>query len=187
MSQQKTLSEFRIRGLAPTPPDGCVMLLEEVGGARLLPIHTGAWEAQSLMLEVSGVARSRPLTHDLLVSVVTAFGWGVKRIVVTEVKDSVFYARIIFEKDGEEKSIDARPSDALNVAVRAKCPIYVEQCVFEGSEPILKPIEKDELARFREQLESADLSKAFEDLEGKPAPKERGDEKAPEKDDAPPG
>src|SRR5579883_803999 len=173
MTQSESFSEFRIRGLQPVAPDGCLMVLEEVGGARLLPIHTGSYEAQALALEAAGVPRPRPLTHDLLVSVVAELGWAVKRVAVTEVKDGVFNARIVFEKDGAEKIVDARPSDALNVALRARCPIFVEQRVLDDAP--LKPIEKDELARFREQLEKVDPSKAFEELEGKPAPRERGE------------
>jgi bifunctional DNase/RNase len=169
-------AEFRIRGLAPLPTDGCLVVLEEVGGARLLPIHTGSHEAQALALEASGFAPSRPLTYELLVSLLSTVGWAVKRIVVTEVKSEVFYARIFLEKDGEERSVDARPSDALNVALRARCPIFVAQSVFDQAEAILKPIAADELARFKEQLAKEDPSAAFAALEGTPAPKEPGGE-----------
>jgi uncharacterized protein len=169
-------SEFKIRGVAPLSSEGCIVVLEEVEGARLLPIHTGPHEAHALALEASGTARARPLTHDLLLSILTTVGWTVQRIVVTEVKSDVFYARIFLEKEGEERSVDARPSDALNVALRAHCPIYVAQRVFDEAEAILKPIAADELARFKEQLEKVDPSAAFAELEGKPAPKEPGSE-----------
>jgi bifunctional DNase/RNase len=172
MSQSEI--EFKLRGLAPVSADECILVLEEVGGSRLLPIHTGAHEAQALALEVSGVARSRPLTHDLLLSVLETVGWTVKRITVSELKDGVFHAKILLEKDGAERVVDARPSDALNVAARARCPIFVAAAVLEEARPIMKPIEKDDLARFREQLDTTDVAAAFAELEGKPAPEEPG-------------
>jgi bifunctional DNase/RNase len=170
------MSEFKIRGLAPVSAEEVILVLEEMGGARLLPIHTGAHEASALALEVSGVARQRPLTHDLLLSVLSTVGWAVKRVVVSEIKSDVFYARIYIEKDGEERSVDARPSDALNVAVRARCPIYVADQVLDRAEPILKPIDAEELERFRKELETHDPAAALAALEGKQAPREPGRE-----------
>ncbi len=164
--------KVRIHSLAPMESEGCFMVLEEVEGTRLLPILTAVPEAQALALRVSGFAPPRPMTHDLLVSLLQATGWSVARIVVSELKDDTFYARIEIAKDGETRSVDARPSDALNVAVRTGAPIFVAASVFEKSELVLKPISKDEVARFKDQLDTADLSKLFEELERKPAPTE---------------
>jgi bifunctional DNase/RNase len=112
------------------------------------------------------------MTHDLLVSTIKAVGWSVARVVVTEVKNNTFYARIHLTRGDEEVSVDARPSDALNVAARSACPIYVATAVFESTDLVMKPISKDELTSFKEKLENADISQIFKDLEGRPAPKE---------------
>jgi bifunctional DNase/RNase len=165
-------TRVRIHALAPVSENGCLLLLEEVEGARLLPIFTGPSEAQALALEFSGVTPPRPMTHDLLVSVIEAMGGSVSRVVVSEVKDSTYYARIELKRGDEMISIDARPSDAINVAVRCACPIYVASQVFANTDTIMKPIAEDEIARFKEQLEKADVSREFDALEGRDAPKE---------------
>jgi bifunctional DNase/RNase len=166
-------TRVRIHALAPVSANGCLLLLEEIEGARLLPIFTGPSEAQALALEFSGVTPPRPMTHDLLVSVIAAMGGSVSRVIVSEIKDSTYFARIEIKRGGETITLDARPSDAINVAARCACPIYVASQVFANTETIMKPIAEDEIARFKAELEKADVSREFEALEGRPAPEEK--------------
>ena len=110
MGREERAVEFRVRGVTTVPPSECIIVLEEVRGARLLPIHSGGFEAQSLTLALSGLKLPRPLTHDMVLSVVQALGWTLRRVTVCDLSESVFYARVDFEKDGVRTSIDARPS-----------------------------------------------------------------------------
>ncbi len=162
----------RIHSLSPVAEGGCILLLEEIDGARLLPIVCGIAEGQALAMKASGIEPLRPMTHDLLASTIEALGGTVGRVVVTEVKDDTFYARVIVDLRGEELSMDARPSDALNVAVRCGAPIFVADGVFEKTECVWKPISEDDVEKFRRELETADPGQAFAALEGKPAPHE---------------
>src|SRR5271156_2921077 len=88
--------EVRVRALGPISAESCVLVLEELGGARLLPIFTSAPDGDAIARQVSGVATPRPLTHDLLLTIVKAFGASVKRVVISDVRDGTFYARIDF-------------------------------------------------------------------------------------------
>lgn len=173
MSQTNEIKPVRIRALAPGENGlGCVVLLEEIDGTRMVPIVTGSSEGQAMAMKVAGVATPRPLTHDLLTNVIEATGWKVARVVVTELKNETFYARLDLEKDGERREIDARPSDAVNVALRTGAPILVAEQVFASVEPLHSPISQGEVAKFKSQLEGADLSRIFEELEKKPGPRE---------------
>jgi bifunctional DNase/RNase len=178
--------EVRIRALGPITPESCVLLLEELAGSRVLPIFTSIGDGEAIARQVAGYEPPRPLTHDLLLRIVRAFGWTVARVVVTEVKDGTFYARIDFVRGNVECSIDARPTDAVNVALRAKAPIFVAERVFADGDAVLKPIEEDEVKKFREDLDSLDLGKVFEELEKRPAPRESAypDREGPDTDAA---
>jgi bifunctional DNase/RNase len=164
--------EVRIHALSPTPEGGCILLLEEVGGSRILPIVCGMAEGQAIAMKASGIEPLRPMTHDLLASTIEALGGTVERVVVTEVKNDTFYARVLVRRRAEKLSIDARPSDALNLAIRCDAPIFVTEHVFSQTECVLKPISGDEVERFKQELESADPAALFRELEGKPAPGE---------------
>ncbi len=178
--------EVRVRALGPVSEQSCVLILEELAGVRLLPIFASIPDGEAIARHVAGVAPPRPQTHDLLQKVVETLGWAVTKVLITEVKDGTFYAKIELSREGQTVSIDARPTDAVNVALRAHCPIFVVESVFSSGDSILKPIEASERARFREDLEKLDLSKVFADLEKKPAPIERGDRpsRADDADDA---
>lgn len=165
--------EVRLHSLAAAGDgQGCILLLEEVGGSRLLPIVTGPAEGQALVLKAAGTRLPRPMTYDLLVSLIAATGFKFERVVVSEIRDGTFYARIHLRKGDETLSVDSRPSDAVNVALRAECPIFVSEGVFADGGPVLKPISGDEIARFKSDLGGELTSKTFEDLGGAPAPKE---------------
>jgi bifunctional DNase/RNase len=108
-----------------------VVILKEVEGDRHLPIWIGPFEAEAIAMELQGVSSSRPLPYDLLRSVVSELGGEVSRILITEISNDVFYARIVIDHNGMGVEIDSRPSDAIALAVRVKVPIFVDDSVME--------------------------------------------------------
>jgi uncharacterized protein len=118
-----------IVGLTTSPASGgaYALLLKEVEGTRQLPIIIGAYEAQSIALEMEGIKPPRPLTHDLLKNVIDAMGFAVLEVTISELKEGTFYATIILD----EQPIDARPSDAIALAVRCGIPVYVAEKVMQ--------------------------------------------------------
>ena len=122
-----------ILGLSSSPATGgaYAILLKEVDGKKRLPIIIGAFEAQAIALEIEGIKPPRPLTHDLLKQLTDSLGATVLEIVIDELRDNTFYAKIILEVSGFSQEIDARPSDAIALAVRAQAPIYVYDSVME--------------------------------------------------------
>ena len=108
-----------------------VVILKEKGAERYLPIWIGPAEADSIAIKLQDVQVPRPLTHDLVRNIVHALGAKVSYIVVNDLKDDTFYAKIVLEVDGKTLDIDARPSDAIAIAVRVNAPIYAEESVLE--------------------------------------------------------
>ncbi|MBI2288514.1 MAG: bifunctional nuclease family protein [Chloroflexi bacterium] len=108
-----------------------VVILKEKMADRYLPIWIGPAEADAIAVKLQGVSVPRPLTHDLLCSVISAFGANVKFITVSELKNDTFYAKITLNVDGGQMEVDARPSDALALAVRVEAPVYVEESVLD--------------------------------------------------------
>ncbi|MDP3878949.1 MAG: bifunctional nuclease family protein [Dehalococcoidales bacterium] len=125
-----------------------VVILKEKLADRYLPIWIGPAEADAIAVELQGVSVPRPLTHDLLRSVIDAFGAKVSSIVVNDLKNDTFYAKITLNVDGEQMEIDSRPSDALALAVRVSAPVYVDESVMDKAGILLdketgKPISGD--------------------------------------------
>ncbi len=118
-----------------------VVILKEKGADRYLPIWIGPFEANAIALKITGVKPDRPITHDLMASTMAELGIGLARIEVSSLADEVFYARMHLRQDGREIDVDARPSDAIALAVRLECPIFVADEVFEKAGVIP---EKDE-------------------------------------------
>ncbi|RIK40268.1 MAG: bifunctional nuclease family protein [Chloroflexi bacterium] len=108
-----------------------VVILKEVAGDRHLPIWIGAFEAEAIAMELQGIPASRPLPYDLLRSVIGELGGELRRIVVTDLTQDVFFARIVIDRAGIAVEIDSRPSDAIALAVRAKVPILVDESVMD--------------------------------------------------------
>lgn len=122
-----------IFGLSLTPSisgGGYAIILKEVSGNRRLPIIIGQYEAQSIALELEGIKPPRPLTHDLLKEVIETFGYSVNYIVINELRDSTFYAKIKFDSTSIEE-LDARPSDAIAIALKFSSPIYVNSEIMD--------------------------------------------------------
>lgn len=125
--------QCEILGLSTSPATGgaYAILLKEIDGVRRLPIIIGSFEAQAIALEIEGIKPPRPLTHDLLKQLIDNLGGSVVEVIVNELKDNTFYAKIILEASGLTNEIDARPSDAIALAVRTYAPIYVSESVME--------------------------------------------------------
>ena len=127
--------QCEILGLSSSPSTGgaYAILLKEMEGNRRLPIIIGAFEAQAIALEIEGIKPPRPLTHDLLKQITDNLGANVVEIIVDELRENTFYAKIILEVAALTQEIDARPSDAIALAVRAQAPIYVAESVLQSA------------------------------------------------------
>ncbi len=101
-----------------------VVILKETGGDRMLPIWIGPAEASAIAMELAGIKFSRPLTHDLLSTIVGSLGSELVRVLITRVEENTYFASLVFRRDGEMISIDSRPSDSVALALRASAPIY---------------------------------------------------------------
>ena len=124
--------EMKIRGLMMDPVTNMpIVILKDVNGNTVLPIWVGVYEANAIALEIEKVSTPRPMTHDLISNLLLGLNTGVRKVVVSELKDDTFYAVIWLDRDGELISVDSRPSDALALALRLDCPIYVEETVLK--------------------------------------------------------
>ncbi len=155
--------EMKIRGLMMDPVTNMpIVILKDLAGTQVLPIWVGIYEANAIALEIEKVATPRPMTHDLLKNLLLGLETGVQKVVVSELKDDTFYAVIWLERDGEVISIDSRPSDALALALRVDCPIYVEEEVLKSSKSAASMAEKsgnEELKRWLEGLNDEDFGR----------------------------
>ena len=127
--------EVKIRGLMMDPSSGTpIIILKDVNSETMLPIWVGAYEANAIALEIEKIAPQRPMTHDLLRNLIVEMGASVERVVVTELRDNTFFAVIeMRNQSGAALLLDSRPSDAIALALRADCPIYVNEEVIRAS------------------------------------------------------
>src|SRR2546423_4420991 len=108
-----------------------VVILKEVDSERYLPIWIGPYEADAIALELQEVPMQRPFTHDLLRAVVAELGASVTHVLINDLREDTFYARIVLDAQGRHAEVDSRPSDAIALAVRVHCPIYVDDLVLD--------------------------------------------------------
>lgn len=129
------LVEAEIWSIARIGQDNAV-LVRPVGGELAVPIYIDQYQTQSILIGLGNVAMPRPLTHDLLVSILGELEVTIDRVEITGLKDGTFYAQIVLERSGTKLTVDARPSDSIAMAVRLKCPIFIAESVVEevGSE-----------------------------------------------------
>jgi uncharacterized protein len=127
--------EVKIRALMMDPNSGTpIIILKDINSETMLPIWVGAYEANAIALEIEKIAPPRPMTHDLLRNLIVELGLRVERVVVTSLRDNTFYAVIeLAGQDGELMRLDSRPSDAIALALRADCPIFVDLEVIQAS------------------------------------------------------
>lgn len=139
-----------------------LVLGEKVGEKRRLPIIIGGFEAQAIAIELESMTPSRPLTHDLFKSFADEYKILIKEIVIYNLVEGIFYAKLISERDGEEVEIDTRTSDAIALAVRFKCPIYTHEFLLASAGIILDESDEeesieDELNEIEDDLKSSDI------------------------------
>ena len=155
--------EMTIRGLLMDPVANTpIVILKDVAGDTVLPIWVGVYEANAIALEMEKVTTPRPMTHDLIKNVLTGLETQVHKVVVTELREDTFYAVIWLEREGEVVSIDSRPSDALALALRVDCPIFVDDLVLKSSKLATNMPDKitnDELRKWLEGLNDEDMGK----------------------------
>lgn len=155
--------EMKIRGLMMDPVTNMpIVILKDVDGSAILPIWVGIYEANAIALEIEKVTTPRPMTHDLIKTLLMGLSAGIRKVVVNELRDDTFYAMIWLEKDGELITVDSRPSDALALALRLDCPIYVDESVLKNSKTagsVSDKVNNEELRRWLEQLNDEDLGR----------------------------
>lgn len=155
--------EMTIRGLVMDPVTQTpIVILKDVGGDTVLPIWVGVYEAHAIQLEMEKVSMPRPMTHDLIKNVLVGLDTQVHKVVVTELKEDTFYAVIWLDHGGEVISIDSRPSDALALALRVDCPIFVDDLVLKSSKVAANRTDastQEELRKWLEGLNDEDLGK----------------------------
>jgi hypothetical protein len=155
--------EMKIRGLMVDPVTNMpIVILKDVAGASVLPIWVGMYEANAIALEIEKISTPRPMTHDLIKSLLLGLNTGLRKVVVSELKDDTFYAVIWLDREGELISVDSRPSDALALALRLDCPIFVDDSVLKSSKQTnagLDKVNNEELRRWLEGLNDEDLGR----------------------------
>lgn len=155
--------EMKIRGLMMDPVTNMpIVVLKDVEGESVLPIWVGVYEANAIALEIEKVTTPRPMTHDLLKNVLTSLEAQVRKVVVSDLRDDTFFAVIWMERNGGTISVDSRPSDALALALRVNCPIFVEDEVLKSSKLASAAndrVSNDELRKWLEGLNDEDLGR----------------------------
>src|SRR5579872_89204 len=155
--------EMKIRGLMMDPVTNMpIVVLKDANGVAVLPIWVGVYEANAIALEIEKVQTPRPMTHDLLKNVLLGLDVQVQKVVVNELRDDTFYTLIWVTRNGQTMSIHSRPSDALALALRVDCPIFVEETVLKSSKVSTAISEKstsEELRKWLEGLSDEDLGR----------------------------
>lgn len=145
------------------------LMLAEVGGKRSLPIIIGGFEAQAIAIELEKMTPTRPLTHDLFKSLALAFEIKVNEVVIYNLSEGIFYAKLVCEKDGVRSEIDARTSDAIALAVRFKCPIYTFENILSSAGILMEEQgeldEREDEIDQTSQTDSGMTSLSIEELE----------------------
>jgi len=150
--------EMTIKGLMVDPVTNMpIIILRDEAGQRVLPIWVGIFEANAIALQIENVTTPRPMTHDLLRNVIQDLDASVQKIVVSDLRENTFFAVIHLAVRGEPVLIDARPSDAIALALRARAPIYVEESVIDNAKALEGPPERGDSERLQKWLESLDL------------------------------
>lgn len=155
--------EMKIRGLMMDPVTNMpIVVLKDVGSEAVLPIWVGVYEANAIALEIEKVTTPRPMTHDLIKNLLLGLDTHVHKVVVNELRDDTFFAVIWMERDGKVISLDSRPSDALALALRLDCPIYVDEEVLKHSKQATASADRvsaEDLRKWLEGLNDEDLGR----------------------------
>ncbi|MDT8287374.1 MAG: bifunctional nuclease family protein [Elusimicrobiales bacterium] len=163
--------EVKIYSIATSLTES-IIFLDESDGSRILPIWIGPAEAQAIAIRLSGYPSPRPMTHDLLFSMIRELGYTLEKVAIRDITDNTYYSLLhLSSKDGSvKKTVDARPSDAIAMAVRFGCPIYISEAVFSKTQVLSKPITEDEVVKFREDLKNLKPNDIISQLLKEPGP-----------------
>ena len=157
------LIEMTIKGLMVDPITNMpIVILKDKEGERVLPIWVGIFEANAIALQIENIATPRPMTHDLLRNIITGLDGQVDRVVVSALKENTFFAIIYLTVKGEPVIVDARPSDAIALALRTRAPILVEETVIDNAKTIdftSGPADSDRLQKWLEGLDPEEMGK----------------------------
>jgi bifunctional DNase/RNase len=157
------LIEMSIKGLMVDPITNMpIVILKDKMGERILRIWVGLFEANAIALQIENVSTPRPMTHDLLRNIITDLDGSVDRIVVSDLKDNTFFAVIHLTVRGERVAVDARPSDAIALALRTRSPILVEESVIDNAKSVevfSEPMDNARLQKWLESLDPSELGK----------------------------
>jgi bifunctional DNase/RNase len=149
--------EMTIKGLMVDPiTNSPIVILRDKGGQKVLPIWVGIFEANAIALQIENVSTPRPMTHDLLRNVIQDLRASVQKVVVCDLQENTFYALIYLALNGDTVAIDARPSDAIALALRTRAPIFVEDTVLDNAKTVDSAPEKADADRLHKWLESLD-------------------------------
>ena len=157
------LIEMTIKGLMLDPITNTpIVILKDRDSDRVLPIWVGLFEANAIALQIENVATPRPMTHDLLRNIITDLDGRVERVVVSDLKENTFYAIVHLTVRGERVAVDARPSDAIALALRTRAPILVEETVIENAKTVdfgSERFDNDKVQKWLEALDPTELPK----------------------------
>jgi hypothetical protein len=149
--------EMTIKGLMVDPITNMpIIILRDKDGQRVLPIWVGVFEANAIALQIENVTTPRPMTHDLLKNIIHDLKARIEKVVVSDLRENTFYALIYLDTHGETVAVDARPSDAIALALRAHAPIFVEDAVIANAKTVDFSPEKADTERLQKWLESLD-------------------------------
>jgi bifunctional DNase/RNase len=149
--------EMTIKGLMVDPVTNMpIVILRDKDGQKVLPIWVGIFEANAIALQIENISTPRPMTHDLLRNVIHDLNATVQKIVVCDLQDNTFYALIYLRLNSETVAIDARPSDAIALALRTRAPIFVEEAVIDNAKTVDVTSEKQDTDRLQKWLENLD-------------------------------
>jgi len=152
--------QMKVSGIALDPfTNTPIVILKDETNERTLPIWIGFMEASSIAMELEKTPRTRPITHDLVKNLIEKLGFFVSRIEVTDLHNDTFYARMHLKKDSEEYVLDARPSDAIAIALRTDSPIFVNEEVINKSKSIEIDEDKEKLEELLEKMPESDFGK----------------------------
>ena len=157
--------ELKIYSIATSITES-IIFLDESNGSKILPIWIGPMEAQAIAIRLSGFPSPRPMTHDLLYSVLDNLGYKIKKVKLTDIIKNTYYSILYIEdaKGTVIKEIDARPSDAIAMAVRYGCPIYINEKTLNKVQVLNKPITEGEVLKFKHELKTLKPKDIIEQL-----------------------
>ena len=149
--------EMNIKGLMVDPVTNMpIVILRDKDGQKVLPIWVGIFEANAIALQIENISTPRPMTHDLLRNVIQDLKASVQKVVVCDLQENTFYALIYLSLNGDTLAVDARPSDAIALALRTRAPIFVEDSVIDNAKTVDFGSEKTDTDRLQKWLESLD-------------------------------